>query len=140
MIGRDCRYLADVGVEVLGVEEDSGGAGDGDNIKDDGGDLDGVTGAWDVAYRGEIFGLSSSFCIFCSYSRNYSPGDLICGEIRELDNTSLLVGREQIPAHFFNSELPINFLIPKANLRLGDQRVRRNRLQYRDISLHRSST
>ena len=45
------------------------------------------------------------FCLFCSYSRNYSPSDLICGEIRELDNTSLLVGREQMPEHFFNSEL-----------------------------------
>ena len=45
------------------------------------------------------------FCLLCSYSRNCSPGDLICGEIRELENTSLLVGREQMPAHFFNSEL-----------------------------------
>merc|ERR1719438_108887 len=40
--------------------------------EDDGGDLDGVTGAWDVAYRGEIFGLSSSFCISCS---NLSSSD-----------------------------------------------------------------
>ena len=58
-MGRDWRYLAEVGVDVLGVEEDSG-AGDGDNSNDDDGDLDGVTRDWDV-YRGEIFGLSSSF-------------------------------------------------------------------------------
>ena len=59
MIGRDWRYLADVGVEVII------GAGTGLDNNEGVGDLAGVTGA---SWRDKIFGLSSSFWISCSIS------------------------------------------------------------------------